>query len=339
MPEVSVIVPAYNVEMYIQQCIESIIHQTLKNIEIIIVNDGSSDKTGEICEKYAMMDARIFYIETENKGVAWARNTGIEKAAAKWLCFIDGDDYLPEGALETLYSNIGETDIIIGNYNTDKAGNIRQEKFFLEKVSVQDKSSTRFLVGNALGCSFYGVGYTANVGVPWARLYRKDFLAGVLFPALKRMQDTVFNITLFLQKPQITYINRNVYNYRIRGNSAVHGYRPDFDTIANLILECLRPLVKENVDSKIAELYHFKKLMLLLENIKLTYAHPQCRLSLKEKVEGIKILCNNTSFKDVFKVCNKELFSTKQYLLLLLLFHKHYRIVYFIYRCKMKWRL
>lgn len=178
MPQISVIIPAYNVELYIKQCIESIIRQTFRDIQIIIVNDGSTDDTGLVCKSYCR-DKRITYIETENQGVAAARNIGIEQANAEYLCFVDSDDYLPENALEILYNNIDDADIVIGDYCTDNRGRIRYGRFFAENVSVTDRHKNIWLIGNALGCSFYGAKHSANIGVPWGKLYRKDFIQHV----------------------------------------------------------------------------------------------------------------------------------------------------------------
>lgn len=186
MPKITVIVPAYNVGAYIQKCIESIMRQSFRDIQIIIINDGSTDGTDVICRNLSTVDCRITYIETGNKGVAAARNIGIEKAGAEWLCFVDGDDYLPENALETLYGSVYNADIIIGDYCTDKNGNIKNESFFADNVKKADKSKILWLIGNALGCGFYGAGYSANIGVPWGKLYRKDFLGGGFIPTAQK---------------------------------------------------------------------------------------------------------------------------------------------------------
>lgn len=338
MPKISVIVAAYNVGTYIKECIKSILDQTLRDIQVIIVNDGSTDNTGLVCKNCCGDDKRIVYVETENRGSGAARNTGIEKADGEWLCFVDGDDYLPENALEILYSNIGDADIIVGNYYTDKVGKIKGWDFFSKKVSNHDKKSTLFLIGNALGCSYYGAEYSANIGVPWGKLYNKEFVRGVVFPPLKRMQDTVFNITLFLKNPKLLYINSYVYYYRIVGNSAVRGYRPDFDAIAASILHWLEKPVKENANNKIAELYKFKQLSLLWETIRLSYAHPQCKLKFKEKIQRIRMLCEDKSIDKVLASCDKKILSRKQYWLLSLLVKKQYALVYLLchYRMLMK---
>ena len=104
MPEVSVIIPVYNSEKYVEKCICSVMVQTLPELEIIIINDGSIDESGKILRKLAQKDSRIILLEQENKGVAAARNLGVEKATGKYLTFVDGDDYLQEDYIEKMYS-------------------------------------------------------------------------------------------------------------------------------------------------------------------------------------------------------------------------------------------
>ena len=106
---ISVVVPVYNVEKYLKKSIESIINQTYKNLEIIIIDDGSSDDSYNVCKKYKEIDSRIILIHTENKGVSHARNLGLSKANGKYLIFIDSDDYIEDNMIEILYTNLKKT--------------------------------------------------------------------------------------------------------------------------------------------------------------------------------------------------------------------------------------
>ena len=110
-PILSVIVPVYNVEDYIIQCIDSILNQTLKNMEIIIVNDGSTDGSAEICNKYAKMDSRIVYITKENGGLSEARNVGLKYASADYIGFVDSDDYVDLDFFKVLYDLTQENNL------------------------------------------------------------------------------------------------------------------------------------------------------------------------------------------------------------------------------------
>ena len=116
MPKLSVVIPVYNVEKYLPKCVDSVINQTLKDIEIILVNDGSTDNSGEICEKYTKADDRIKYICQDNQGVAAARKKGTEYVTSEYVTFIDSDDWVSESFFEELYNNINGCDIVLSNY-------------------------------------------------------------------------------------------------------------------------------------------------------------------------------------------------------------------------------
>ena len=109
MELVSVIVPVYNVEKYLKKCVDSILSQSYQNIEVILINDGSLDGSGEICEAYAKKDERIKYITQNNSGLGKTRNRGIEEASGKYLLFVDSDDYIENTMIEKLYHNITES--------------------------------------------------------------------------------------------------------------------------------------------------------------------------------------------------------------------------------------
>ncbi|MDS2324719.1 glycosyltransferase [Streptococcus pneumoniae] len=116
--KITVIVPVYNVENYLRKCLDSIISQTYKNIEIVVVNDGSTDASGEICKEFSEMDHRILYIEQENAGISAARNTGLNNMSGNYVTFVDSDDWIELDYVETLYKKITEyqADIAVGNY-------------------------------------------------------------------------------------------------------------------------------------------------------------------------------------------------------------------------------
>lgn len=341
---VSVIVPIYNVEAYLEQCIRSIQNQSISDFEIILVNDGSTDGSGEICSRYEKEDGRIIYIKTENRGAGPARNTGMKQASGEWLCFVDGDDYLPENALETLLTASGSADIIIGNYAVDKEGKIFPQKFFKTRktniVTDETKNTQEgvYLIGNALGCSYYGTPKTSNVGVPWARLYRREFCIAneLTFPSIRRMQDTIFNIKAFRKAEKLDFVDETVYCYRINSDSATHKYTPDFELIATQLMECLKTDIMENCETEIRKLYDFKKLVLLIENIRLAYMHPLCRLKRKEKIKGIQLLCEDYGCDKTYERAERRLFSRKQRIVLGLLAGGYYSLAYYLYRISMR---
>ena len=118
MVKISMIVPVYQVEKYIAQCIESVLNQTFSDFELILIDDGSKDNSGAICDSYAAKDDRIIVIHTKNNGAATARNIGLERASGEYITFLDGDDYLAENMLSRLYEEIenSDYDIVLSDF-------------------------------------------------------------------------------------------------------------------------------------------------------------------------------------------------------------------------------
>ena len=140
--KISIIIPAYNIEDYIEKCLESVINQSYSNIEIIIVNDGSTDNTGEICEKFIIRDARIKYIKQSNEGLVAARKTGLRNATGNYIVFVDGDDYIKYEQVEKLYAVMLENDVdfVHSNYiiNGKNANHIKNfHKYTKEDLSLE----------------------------------------------------------------------------------------------------------------------------------------------------------------------------------------------------------
>lgn len=332
--KVSIIVPIYNMERYLEQCIQSLLNQTYKNIEIILVNDGSSDKSAFICKKYAGQDSRIIYVEQDNQGVSAARNEGLYRATGYWIAFVDGDDWIALDMIAALVKNAGSNDVVIGDVYAVKDSQVIRTGFFRPDISEYCKGKTLYLIGNSLGCFAYGITELCNLGVPWARLYRRVFILEnhlEFTVGIRRMQDMIFNINVFAKTQKIGFCNYPVYYYRITGESACRRYDPHFTAVMDQVLSEINDLIGNSPDPEIQSLYVFKRLQLLQENISLYYGHLQCTLSYKEKKQGIKQLCLVEENVTALNTYDNRLFSKKQQIILWLLAHHFYGVVYELY--------
>lgn len=215
MNKISIIVPVYNVENYIKDCIESIMNQTHKNIEIILVDDGSTDTSGKICDKYKDVDNRIKVIHKENSGLSEARNFGLEAATGKYIMFCDSDDYYELNACEILLKEMENknADMVIGNYiNTDDKGvkwsnpifDIKKYKNF--KLSIKDYSDS-FYIMNSSVCN---------------KIFRRDFIEknNMRFIPHLPAEDAIFTTLYFMKSKKVYYISDVIYNYRQRANTS-----------------------------------------------------------------------------------------------------------------------
>lgn len=225
MNKVSIIVPIFNMEKYLNKCIDSISKQTYSNIEIILINDGSIDSSEKIALRWAKKDSRIIYVYQNNMGSGIARNNGLSKATGKYIMFIDPDDWIEKNAIEQFVTQmeINNADLIIAcawNEYFDKNGNLIEKKcddfedeYINDIKKIQNKYVTLFLE-NAINS-------------PWNKMYKLDIIKqnNIEFPDMKRSQDIVFNYRYYDCIKSLQMYNKNLYHYRIENetyNKKVH---------------------------------------------------------------------------------------------------------------------
>lgn len=208
MAKVSIIVPIYKVEKYLKKCVDSLLNQTLKDIEIILVDDGSPDTCGKICDEYAKKDKRIKVIHKENEGLSMSRNIGIVHAESEYIGFIDSDDYVAEDMYELLYNNIikYQADIsICGLYDCYSKNKIPQYCNENECLVLNNKE--------ALKIALEGIKFSVNAT---NKLYKKDLFSDIKFPKGKLSEDaftipqilSISSKVVFDSSPKYYYIHR-----------------------------------------------------------------------------------------------------------------------------------
>ena len=241
MVKVSIIVPVYNVEKYLSKCLESLINQTLKDIEVICVNDGSTDNSLCILKEYANKDSRIKIIDKQNEGVSVARNTGIEVATGEYLMFVDSDDYLVENACEKALNTIehNNSDIcIFGHYDLVDGNKIISHKTN-DLIKIKDLNVKENLVE-----------YSIYI---WDKIYRTEFIKSnqIKFPlGLKTAEDVIFCLLCLFNEAKYATLAEPLYVYRIDTNSNsatsnVQNIKNDikaFETLYNLQIFKEQPL-------------------------------------------------------------------------------------------------
>lgn len=209
---VSIIVPIYKVEPYLKKCIESIICQTYKNIEIILVDDGSPDNSGEICDRYSQIDNRIIVIHKQNDGVSNARNSGMEISHGKYIYFIDGDDYVEKDAIEKLVylAELEKADLVIADINiVDESGDILASTGTINNANKYQVLSPQRAVKD----------FVESDWGPWNKLYSRHVHIDVKFPSHKIHEDEAIMLQLFHNCHKVVYTNQRLYNYLKRAGS------------------------------------------------------------------------------------------------------------------------
>ena len=210
---ISIIIPIYNVEKYLEKCLNSIIGQTYNNIEIILVDDGSKDQSKEICDNYAKTDNRIRVIHNENKGVSNARNTGIDIAKGKYITFIDADDYVDKNYVDVLYALCikNNADITIcGVKDEDNDGNILNES-----NEIETKLDKKEMLKELLNEKYF-------FSVCWAKLYKRDIIANIRFNENMKIGEDFEFLYKVLYNIDTVYVDttKKLYHFLMREGSA-----------------------------------------------------------------------------------------------------------------------
>lgn len=201
---ISIIIPCYNAEKTIERCLESVINQTYKNIEIIVINDGSVDRTDSIIKRYTT-DKRIKYYNRSNHGIGKTRNFGIEKANGKYITFLDSDDYLPNDAIDNLYklAQKNKLDLVVSDYYVDNK-NIKSEK--IKSFSITNVKNNPDLI------------LDVNLA-PWNKLYKKELIENIKFEENLKYEDAPFVIESIIKAKRIGKLDKETYYYVVNPNS------------------------------------------------------------------------------------------------------------------------
>ena len=215
---ISIIVPIYNVEKYLRQCLDSVLNQTYQNFECLLINDGSPDNSAGICKEYVDKDARFHYFEKENGGLASARNFGIKYSKGKYITFIDSDDWVESDYLEVLHSKIKEynTDFVISSY---KKFDMDEDCFYLH-IWDQDYYERIWTSQELLSQLPNLENYDGSYTVSWGKLFKRSIFDEILFNEQRKFgEDFECSFKLYLSMTSCLYIHKALYNYRLHSES------------------------------------------------------------------------------------------------------------------------
>lgn len=214
MIQISIIVPIYNVEKCLRRCIDSILNQTFKDFELILVNDGSTDKCEEICDEYAKKDNRIIVIHKENGGLSSARNAGLDIAKGKYIGFVDSDDYIHSEMYSTLKYELekNDSDIVICGYKDI----FDLEANFYEVLNLNYRVENY----NSFEC-IKGIYHNNKVNfiVAWNKLYKRELFNKIRYPINRIYEDAFIAPELIYKSKKISFIDNKYYYYYIREDS------------------------------------------------------------------------------------------------------------------------
>lgn len=339
MPKVSVIVPVYNVEKYLARCVESIQAQTEKDIQIILVNDGSTDNSLEICKKYQAVDGRIEVIDKPNEGVSSARNKGIEIARGEYIGFIDPDDWIEKDMYENMYNAAKScnADVCMCDYVLEVNSEVTPVKLATNDRLLNRDQILNFLIPNMIASKdLNSKGHEETIMGSVCRLlikkeiidrYNLRFELGVPLA-----EDLIFCIELLINCDLVCYEENAYYHYILKSNTAVTSYRKDMYKLQERVQLKLEEILRE------AKLYEYYKQRLDVRYINYVVfngisneTRPENKKDFREKIQFVKNICKNSKLKSILKEVDTEGYTLRKKIVLSSLKYERALFLYMYY--------
>ena len=327
--KVSVIVPVYNVpERYLEKCVSSLVNQTLNDIEIILVDDGSTDGSGAKCDEYQKIDSRIKVIHQENKGLCGARNTGVKSSTGEWISFVDGDDWIEPNAYEKLY-NIGtknNVDVVMFGYVKDypsKSVIMHYDKYFENKKVYNTSEDIAYLQKMILN-------YNANCAMAPTKFIRKSVIEKYNIYHDEKLRQGAegieFNIRLFSKIKSALFLNETFYHYIYNDESitTVHNEKNH-----QMVIDCFKKIKGEinNDDSEIMGWFYNRMKYVILTTAISGYFSRSNKEAYKIQKRKFKKYMSDTLVQETLKSKNYQGLSTTRKVTLFFIKHRLFLLV------------
>lgn len=286
MAKISIIVPFYKVPYeYMHQCLESILEQTFPDIEVILVDDGSPDDCGKICDEYQLLDERVVVIHKKNGGLSDARNAGIAAATSEWITFVDGDDWIEKDFCEHFIGRIEEEEKTADIYFFSGFRNYPSKVMegvphFADGTRFEDYKEREILQSKCFTIHLEKNGNRKGITISsaWAKMYRTDYMKekNLLFPIIPYDEDSIFYLYAIEEAERVEYVANSVYHYRYTENSIVNKYRPDAMTEQKMYLRCIFDFAKKyNKSNEFVKLIYMRVMTSMLLLLKQYFFNPQ----------------------------------------------------------------
>ena len=315
---VSIIIPAYNAEKYIEQCVKSVINQTYKHLEIIIVNDGSKDNTLDILEKLKSTDERIVLINQMNKGLPAARNTGLKKCSGDFIFFLDSDDWIERECIEILIEIEKENEVDIVFFDYFKSFNDREIEHHIygKNFKYCNEQTNEFLL------------WDMRTITAWGKLYSKECIGTSLYDEkMKTAEDVDFNYRVYKNVKTVFFTKKCLLHYRILEQSAIHGYDANVKNKFQYPLSKIASYMKTNNERDLKAYYSFAAISYIVicqngvvRNDKISNTEKKRQIMEISKEEWVKDLFQNMKYvsiplsRKIIVWCSKQ----RMYLMMLI---------------------
>lgn len=336
---ISVIIPVHNVQNYIRKCLDSVIHQTYSDLEIILINDSSTDDSEKICKEYCLKDNRVKLFNHNSKSAGFSRNYGLEKANGEYVIFVDADDYIEATMCEKLYATIreNESDVCFCGYN--KVTETTEERVFLNGSKIQNYN--REEIRNDI---IYNTIYVSNnknkllLYAVWNGMYDLNLIKEHLITFTNEneyfSEDSIFNYEYLMKCNKATIINDNLYNHTFYNkNSICNIYNERYNCLDNwyyYLLERATEENKEKVKKVVQQRYINFTLLRIKQEILLS------NKSVIEIIKKIREIINNKITREAIKEVNVKDKSKKQKIFILLIKYRLSILIYLLINLRKK---
>lgn len=319
-PLVSLIVTVFNTERYIRECLESICNQTYRELEVIVVDDGSTDNSPSICDEYREKNNFFTVVHKINEGVSVARNVGIDNAHGKYITFIDGDDVIEANFCKILAdaADKNNADIVICDYKSFNSINERISSF---APSLKDKQEyKRELILRTLYREYGGhiKNSVVSAGVTWGKFYNLDFIRkenSRFIPGLVRAQDTVFWLNTVIKTDNIVHVNVPLYCYRLNEQSVCGGsrYFANSEQPFGMLLDEYSKFIKQNnLGDDFIQAYYCRVIEVLFWHWKHNYFNSQNKKNVILRTNEFCKLLSNERYKEAIRFVDTSHLSRRQ---------------------------
>lgn len=327
-PFISIIVPVYKVPVqYLRKCIESTMTQTLRNIEILLVDDGSPDQCGEICDEYAEKDNRIQVLHKKNGGLSSARNFGCKAAQGKWIMFVDGDDWIEPEMCQTMYS-VGEekqVQLVMCGIMKDYGKSATEYKFYLKNGKVYKGQECKWLQQQLLV-------YNGNIAVAYSKLIdRKLLIDNQIFhdEVLRQGAEGLeFNLRLFEKLERAIFINKPFYHYIYNENSISASHNEANHEFVIRCFEKIKEFIDTSDNKKMLKPWFDNRLLYVIVTTAISgYFNPSNTESYEDKKRKYAAYLEKPIVREALKTKNTVGIGKQREVVLFFIKHRMYRML------------
>lgn len=341
----SIIIPVYKIEEdYLRACFDSLIKQDMDAFQVIVVEDGSPDKSGDICDEYAARDKRFVVIHQENQGVSIARNRGIEVANTEWITFVDPDDWVELDFVSRLYELKEKypADIYLYDYFQEFAA-VSNVKFLKEesgKLSPEWVENFKIAPFNHLLVEGYVHEYETNT--IWNKMYRTTLIKDnkIMFdPEARKGQDVIFNAEVLQYTNNYYYLHKPLYHYRYLQESVTNRFNEKVMWYNEIAFEHYERIIQKfNLSDTYWEAYYARVVTRLYSCMRLYYFHPDNKMSYKAVADEINKALNRYPYNTALKRVNSKQLTSAQRVFTFFLKKRQYRVLEMLVKSRINLR-